>query len=309
MAAHPFVSIIIPVYNRADRVAQTLDSILAQTYANYEVVLVDDGSTDRSAEVIAAYLSTRVRYYKQENAGAPAARNHGFSLSAGELIVFFDADDLMMPSRLEEQVKAMQRENAQACAAGYYINLIGGDAYLPSAAGKESDMERFIHRKLLGSTQSWMFAREMVAAVKGFDTSLHCRQDLDLAFRVLTLTPKVAVVRKPLAVFIDHEGPERIMNNWNSPKHLESKSRYYRKVLRYLAAQKRADLLSLTLDRYYWDVLPAHVKRKDYVKAAGLYGAAIEASKALDLGSRLKVLASASRSLAHWFGSGLKNQI
>jgi glycosyltransferase involved in cell wall biosynthesis len=307
MAAQPLVSIIVPVYNRADRIEQTLHSLLAQTYQNYEVILVDDGSTDRSAEVIAPYLNSRVFYYEQANAGAPAARNYGFSLSKGEVIVFFDSDDLMLPSRLEEQLKAMLRENAQACAAGFYINLIGGDAYLPPAAGPGSIMELFISRKLLGSTQSWMFSRESVSSVKGFDTNLSCRQDIDLTFRILQQQPKVAFVRKPLSLFIDHEGAERIMNNWNSPKHLESKSRYHRKVLRYLAAEKRADLMIKALDYYYWDVLPSYMKLNRYGKVAGFYGAAIEASKNLDLGSRLKVLAAASRSLIHWAASGMKS--
>ena len=306
MAAQPLISIIVPVYNRADRIGQTVDSLLAQTQQNYEIILVDDGSTDRSAEVIAPYLSNRVFYYKQENAGAPAARNYGFSMSRGEMIVFFDSDDLMLPSRLEEQQKAMIRENAQACAAGFYINLIGGDAYLPPAQGSESMMELFISRKLLGSTQSWMFSREVVSKVKGFDTSLSCRQDLDIAFRILQLNPKVALVRKPLSLFMDHDGPERIMNNWNNSRHLESKSSYHRKVLRYLARQKRADLMTLAIDRYYWDVVPSYMKMKAFGKAAGLYGAAIEASKALDLGSRLKVLASASKSLMHWAANGMK---
>lgn len=306
MAAQPLVSIIVPVYNRADRIGQTLDSLLAQTYQNYEIILVDDGSTDRSAEVIAPYLNSRVFYYKQTNAGAPAARNHGFALSKGEVIVFFDSDDLMLPSRLEEQLKALLRENAQACAAGFYINLIGGDAYLPPAAGPGCIMDLFISRKLLGSTQSWMFSRELVSRVKGFDTQLSCRQDIDLTFRVLQLKPKVAFVRKPLSLFIDHEGAERIMNNWNSPKHLESKSRYHRKVLRFLASEKRADLMIKALDYYYWDVLPSYMKLNRYGKVAGFYGAAIEASKDLDLGSRLKVLGSASKSLVHWAASGMK---
>jgi len=296
------------VYNRADRIAQTLDSLLAQTHQNYEIILVDDGSTDQSAEVITAFLSSRVFYFKQANAGAPAARNFGFEKSTGEMIVFFDSDDLMLPSRLEEQQKAMIRENAAACAAGFYINLIGGDTYLPPAQGRESIMELFINRKLLGSTQSWMFSREMVSAVKGFDTNLSCRQDIDIAFRILQLNPKVALVPKPLSLFIDHEGPERIMNNWNSPKHLESKSRYHRKVLRYLAMQKRADLMIKALDYYYWDVLPSYMKLNKYGKVAGYYGAAIEASKDLDLGSRLKVLASAAKSLTHWAAHGIKHK-
>jgi glycosyltransferase involved in cell wall biosynthesis len=306
MPTLPLISIIVPVYNRADRIGQTLDSLLAQTQRNYEIILVDDGSTDRTAEVIAPYLNAHVFYYRQENAGAPAARNYGFERSKGKMIVFFDSDDLMLPSRLEEQQKAMQRENAQACAAGFYINLIGGDTYLPPVQGQESIMELFINRKLLGSTQSWMFSRELVMQVKGFDTELSCRQDIDIAFRILKLNPKVALLRKPLSLFIDHEGAERIMNNWNSPKHLDSKSRYHRKVLRYLAANKRADLMIKALDYYYWDVLPSYMKLNRYGKVAGYYGAALEASKDLPLGSRLKVLASAAKSLTHWAAKGLK---
>ena len=307
MPEQPLVSIIIPVYNRADRIAATLDSLLAQTYNNLEIILVDDGSKDHSAEVIAPYLSANIKYYKQQNAGAPAARNHGFRLAEGELIVFFDSDDLMLPSRIEEQVKAMISQNAQACAAGFYINLIGGDTYIPALKAQESIMELFIHRKVLGSTQSWMFAREMVAAVNGFDLSLSCRQDIDLAFRILQLNPTVALLQKPLSLFMDHDGDERIMNNWNSLKHLGSKARYHQKVLQYLAAEKRADLMTKALDYYYWDVLPSYVKRKEYGKAGMLYAEAVKYSASLPIGSRLKVLMAASKSLLHWFASGLKS--
>ncbi len=306
MLENPLVSIIIPVYNRADRVAQTLDSIIAQTYTKIEIILVDDGSTDDSEQVIIPYLSETVKYYKQANAGAPAARNRGISMAKGAFIIFFDSDDLMLPSRVEEQVKAVLLIQADACACGYFINTIDGDAYFPPLQANNDLIAQYVNLELIGSTQSWMFSRKLVHEVGGFDLSLTCRQDSDITFRILQLNPKVAMVNRALSLFIDHEGGERIMNNWTNPKHHQSKERYHKKILDYLADHNRIDLIHKAIDRFYWDVVPAYVKCKEYGQLTRLYGISMEVSKKFSSGDRLKIMFSASRSLVHWLLRGLK---
>jgi glycosyltransferase involved in cell wall biosynthesis len=99
----PSVSCIIPVFNGASFLAEAVDSVLGQTQPPFEVIIVDDGSTDDTPG-IAERLASHIRYLRQDNAGAPAARNTGISSARGELIAFLDADDLWHPQKLAHQV-------------------------------------------------------------------------------------------------------------------------------------------------------------------------------------------------------------
>lgn len=109
----PLISIIIPTYNRAHLIGETLDSVLVQTYQNWECVVVDDGSTDNTDEVMAAYMAKDARFQyhhrpPEKTKGANACRNAGLDLAAGEYIVFFDSDDLMTPDHLKVKISAIQ---------------------------------------------------------------------------------------------------------------------------------------------------------------------------------------------------------
>jgi glycosyltransferase involved in cell wall biosynthesis len=99
----PTVTVIIPTYNYGRFVADAIASVLAQTYAVFEIVVVDDGSTDETEEVVKTF-GERVRYIKQQNAGVSAARNAGIEVSSGDLIAFLDADDTWLPEKIEKQV-------------------------------------------------------------------------------------------------------------------------------------------------------------------------------------------------------------
>jgi len=103
------VSIIIPAYNRAHIVRQTVDSVLAQTYAHFEAIIVDDGSTDNTREVLASYTDPRVRYFYKHNGGLSSARNFGLSVANGEYIAFLDSDDVWHPWKLAAQVEIFRR--------------------------------------------------------------------------------------------------------------------------------------------------------------------------------------------------------
>ena len=103
------VSVIIPCYNRADIVRDTIDSVLAQTYRNFEVLLIDDGSTDNTREIIASYDDRRIRYFYRLNGGLSAARNSGLDAARGEFIAFVDSDDLWANWKLSAQVEIFRR--------------------------------------------------------------------------------------------------------------------------------------------------------------------------------------------------------
>jgi len=103
------VSVVIPTFNRAHLIAQTLDSLLAQTYANFEAIVVDDGSIDDTRAVVCAYSDPRIQYFQKENGGLSSARNFGLERARGELIAFLDSDDLWLPWKLAAQLEIFRR--------------------------------------------------------------------------------------------------------------------------------------------------------------------------------------------------------
>jgi len=119
---NPFFSIIIPTYNRAAFIDKTITSLLNQTYTNFEIIVVDDGSTDNTEEVIKSIVDSRISYFKKENAERGAARNYGAKNAKGTYFNFFDSDDLAYSNHLEEASRLIQKEkSASIFALGYDI--------------------------------------------------------------------------------------------------------------------------------------------------------------------------------------------
>jgi glycosyltransferase involved in cell wall biosynthesis len=118
----PRVSVIVPVYNGERFLADAIDSILAQTYPSYEVILVDDGSTDQTARIALSYPS--ILYLNQANAGTAAARNRGVEIARGEFLAFLDADDLWMPDKLSLQMAAFEADPALEIVSGYVEQFV-----------------------------------------------------------------------------------------------------------------------------------------------------------------------------------------
>lgn len=124
---NPLVSIIIPTLNRAHLIEETLDSVLAQTYQNWECIVVDDGSTDNTAELMEAYNAkdSRFQYHHRPEDSLPggnAARNYGFEISNGDYIQWFDSDDLMMPNFLEFKISHFPKQTDLLITSGYEWN-------------------------------------------------------------------------------------------------------------------------------------------------------------------------------------------
>ena len=127
MNSEPLVSVIVTTYNRADLLCETLDSILNQTYTNFELIVVDDGSVDHTEEVVKKYDDSRLQYIKTDNWGGPARpRNIGINKAKGKYIAFCDDDDLWLPEKLERQEKILQNNSCGLCFTNYnYIDKNG----------------------------------------------------------------------------------------------------------------------------------------------------------------------------------------
>jgi len=201
----PRVSVIIPTYNRSKLLRVALESALAQTYPNIEVIVVDDGSTDDTAEVMAQYAG-RVTYIKQANQDAAAARNTGIRAASGEYLTFLDDDDLILPTKIERQVQvlASRPEVGLVHCRFYHTNEDGNYLY---KAGLLPEGE--VLQKLVCSDFVWMGAplirRHCFDQVGLFDEEIpSIAADWDMWLRVAQAGYRFACVQEPLGAYRIH---------------------------------------------------------------------------------------------------------
>ena len=120
---HSLVSIITPCYNAESFIVDTIESVLAQTYQNWEMIIIDDYSDDNSRDIIGEYTKQDIRIktlYNEKNMGAALSRNRGIALSTGKYVAFLDSDDLWLPDKLKKQIQLMQEENILLSYTSYY---------------------------------------------------------------------------------------------------------------------------------------------------------------------------------------------
>src|SRR5256714_13067953 len=108
----PTISVIMPAFNAAPHIRQSIQSVLAQTFDNWDLIVVDDGSTDETATLAGSFSDSRIRCVRRENGGQAAARNTGIVNTHGEFIAFLDADDLWLPAKLDRQLDVARRTRA-----------------------------------------------------------------------------------------------------------------------------------------------------------------------------------------------------
>lgn len=131
------VSVIIPLYNKTSHIARALDSVLSQTFGDFEVIVVDDGSTDRGADIVRRYTDPRIRLITQSNQGVSAARNRGSQMAASEWLAFLDADDEWSPRFIETVLALHDRfPDAAVCATGYRLAKPDGSVCNPRLHGR-----------------------------------------------------------------------------------------------------------------------------------------------------------------------------
>jgi len=182
------VSVIIPAYNAAPTLAGTLQSVFRQTYQDFEIWVVDDGSTDETQAVVKAQRDPRVHLLVQANRGAAAARNAGLAASQGELVAFLDADDRWTPEKLEAQVAALVTNGPEVAVAYSWTDYIDGEdqlLYSGSRAHHSGDVysELFCHN-FIESGSNVLVRREALTHVGGFDSSLRAVEDWELWLRL-----------------------------------------------------------------------------------------------------------------------------
>jgi glycosyltransferase involved in cell wall biosynthesis len=202
----PLVSVVIPCYKQAHFLREAIESVLAQTYPHLEVVVVDDGSTDNTAAVVAGYPG--VRYVRQENQGLAAARNTGLRHSVGERLVFLDADDRLLPRAIEVGLTCLRDHPECAFVYGHsrFMAFDGSWFDRPPPPRIEGDYYLALLRGCpIFAPGSVMYRREVFESVTGFDPSLSPAADYDLYYRIARQFP-IRCHDQTIAEFRRHHG-------------------------------------------------------------------------------------------------------
>jgi glycosyltransferase involved in cell wall biosynthesis len=201
----PGISVIIPTYNRRKQVLEALASVRAQTHAPFEILVVDDGSTDDTEEHV-GQLGGTVRYFKTRNRGVSSARNHGIQMAEGDWIAFLDSDDEWDPGKLARQVACVERTGAKVCLTGCeneegmrLDDLEAMDPFL-DAGGEEtysSSDYRFFRHPRHPYIQTALVSRQALLEIGGFDETLRVAEDTKLLYR-LVMAHGYAAVNEPM---------------------------------------------------------------------------------------------------------------
>lgn len=194
----PLVSVVIPAHNAAEFVGDAIDSVLQQSYRHYEILVIDDGSSDATASIVARYSG--VRLLRQPQRGAGAARNAGIRSSKGELIAFLDADDWWTPDKLERQVALLASRPDVGMVVSEHINVhTNAPSFVTDKRSTfDGDAVRGIFLNSMVGTPTVMVRRGVLHAVGLFDESLRCAEDENLWMRIALKYP-IVLLPAPLA--------------------------------------------------------------------------------------------------------------
>ena len=215
MNSSKLVSIIMPAYNSERYIAESIESVLVQTYQNWELIIVDDGSTDLTAEIVKekADLDDRIKYFYQTNSRQAKARNLGLLNTRGDLVAFLDADDLWLKNKLEVMIEEFKRGNQ---------DLLFSDSYVFEGSFDIDRIEEGTNRMLVASNEYFgyeglsnfleinripiltVIAHSHVIKKIGFNESVVPAEDYDLWIRMLILGYKLRSISQPLAAYRLH---------------------------------------------------------------------------------------------------------
>ncbi|TXE17105.1 glycosyltransferase family 2 protein [Psychroserpens burtonensis] len=210
----PLVSIIIPTFNRSNLISDTLDSIIRQTYINWECIIVDDGSSDYTDEIMESYTERdkRFKYYHRPSehlSGGNGARNYGFLMSTGEYIQWFDSDDIMAPDFIEAKIEPfIESSDIDVVFSAFEnVNEKGERTRIANQSFSGNILNDLVDRNVSFGPWSFMLRRDKVDKIK-YDETLKKNQDLDFFFRFFTSSSdlKIIHVKKILYTVRSHSG-------------------------------------------------------------------------------------------------------
>jgi glycosyltransferase involved in cell wall biosynthesis len=229
----PTVSIVIPTFNRAALLSESITSVLTQSYSNFEMIVVDDGSTDSTADVVNSFSDRRLIFLRQENKGRSAARNRAIALARGRYIAFLDSDDIYLEDKLERQIDYMESHCDVGMTYTSALCIDGRGDLLPhkyeaTVSGKiHEDIAFFIPVTITLPTV--MVRREVFDTVGGFDEAMYRFEDTDM-WRRISKSYCIGAIQEYTCKLRTHDGNSLIAQD---PDQISNALDYYaRKILR-----------------------------------------------------------------------------
>ncbi len=222
------VSVIIPSFNRANKIQRAIESVLDQTYKDFELIVVDDASTDETPEVVNRFNDERIRYHRNDsNLGGAASRNVGIKISKNDFIAFLDDDDEWLPTKLEKQVNMLKEADSSYC--GVYTGLekiLDGQVISKKISRKEGELfDDLLRENIIGSTSVVLLKKGHVIEVGSFTEGLPASQELELYLR-LAKKYKFKCIPEPLVRYYVHKG-DQITSDYS--KKLKAKRYLFKK--------------------------------------------------------------------------------
>ena len=197
----PEVAVIIPTYNRALLLPRAIKSVLKQTFTKFELIIVDDASTDQTRQVVQRFNDQRIKYIRHNHTkGGSAARNTGIDSSRSEYIAFLDSDDEWLPNKLRKQLDLFRKSSEQTGLMYTWLAHIYEDGRIKYSkqAYRENAYKELLVKNFIGSSSSGVIKRNVLSLINGFDENLPARQDMDFWVRIaehfeINFVPEVLV--------------------------------------------------------------------------------------------------------------------
>jgi len=237
------ISVVIPCYNVQDYLAECLDSVFAQSYSFIEVICIDNNSTDDTYQLL---QKTKKRYPtliidKETMPGAPAARNKGLSLAMGEWIQFLDADDLLLPNKIQHQIDLIQQHDGQApfIASAYFLQEITRKKRVKMV---EEDTWKALFTTKLGITSANLFRKSCLQELGGWNTNLQSSQEYELMFRMVQTYGAPLVDSVPFTIIRERASGQ--ISQRNPLKRLVVYEELRSEILKYLYQNNRKYFLA-----------------------------------------------------------------
>jgi len=271
------VSVIIPTFNRGYIVTEAIESVLSQSYKDFEIIVVDDGSTDNTREVLDPYRD-RIRYFYQENKGVAGARNKGIEASRGEFIAFLDSDDIWLPEKLGRQVDYLNTHTDIGMVYSRYWREYEDTGKRKLRPKKKYLKDGYIYTQVLFRYLIWigtvMLRRSCFEIVGRFDVSLASAEDKDMLLRVARHY-RVGLIEAPLAI---HRIRGNSLTRYNKQKNLQAREKVLHLGFRRLKPWEK--LLYFILFRYKYSrhlakIGKHYLKERAYQTSQTLYCKAI----------------------------------
>jgi len=272
------VSICMPAYNVEKYIGEAIQSIIDQTYSNWELIIVNDGSTDNTARIAEGFIDERIKLINQSNQGQCAAANNAFKASGGELIKFFDADDILSPETIESQVKRLNEHDESIASAkwGRFYNndlnsfKLNNETVWQDLPADEWLVQSWKNAQPMMQCGLWLMPRNIVIKSGLWDEQLSLINDFDFFTRILVNSKMVLFTKE--AVVYYRSGLEKSLSGTKTRKGYESAFRSIEKGTSELLKIRKDDRAKLSCtniwQNFIYDVYP---HQKDLINKAKTY--------------------------------------